>query len=92
MLEETGISLDRAIAEEFRGTANMELYMDGAGRMDFQRSMTRNAASMLDEKRQAAYGRLHQQAAEQGSEAFAAFLDDLLNRTENNGQLIDQLG
>lgn len=91
MLEDTGIALDRAIAEEFRGTANMELYMDGSGRMDCRRSMTRNAASMLDEKRQAAYSKLHQQAAAQDGEAFYETLTDLLQQTENNDQLIEKL-
>ena len=85
------IALDRAIAEEFRGTANMELYMDAAGRMDCKRSMTRNADSMLSEKANAAYLRLHRQAAEQDDEAFARAMDDLLNETQNNSQLMDRL-
>ena len=91
MLEDTGIALDRAIAEEFRGTANMELYMDASGRMDCSRSKTRNADSMLDEKACRVYARLHQQAAEQGAEAFAQVMDGLLNETENNSRLTDKI-
>lgn len=91
MLEDTGIPLDRAIAEEFRGTANMELYMDAGGRVDYKRSMTRNAASMLDEKSQAAYDKLHRQAAEQDSEAFGEYLNGLIRQSENNAQLIGHL-
>ena len=91
MLDGTGIALDHAIAEEFRGTANMELYLDGKGQMDFLRSMTRNAASMLDEKASAACQRLHQQAVEQGFEHFSAYIRDLLAQTENNAQLMDRL-
>ena len=90
MLEDTGIALDRAIAEEFRGTANMELYMDASGRIDCARSMTRNAASMLDEKARNAYARLHQQAAEIGAEEFSKALDSLLSETESNSQLMDK--
>ena len=91
MLEDTGIALDRAIAEEFRGTANMELYMDAGGRVDYKRSMTRNAASMLDEKSQAAYDKLHRQAAEQDGEAFGEYLNGLIRQSENNAQLIGHL-
>ena len=91
MLEDTGIALDQAIAEEFRGTANMELYMDADGRMDCDRSKTRNAISMLGEKARNVYARLHQQAAEQGADAFAHTLNGLLSETENNSQLMDKV-
>ncbi len=92
MLEDTGIALDQAIAEEFRGTANMELYLNQQGQIDYLRSMTRNAASMLDEKAAAAAAKLHQLAAEQGSEAFGAYLDSLLSENETNKALLEKLG
>ena len=92
MLEETDIPLNRAIAEEFRGTANMELYMDANGRMDCARSMTRNAASMLNEQARAVYSRLHQQAAQQDADTFRAAMDTLLDETESNAELMEKLG
>ena len=92
MLDGTGIALNHAIAEEFRGTANMELYLDGKGQMDFLRSMTRNAGSMLDEKAFGVYQRLHQQAAEQGFEHFSAYIRELLVQTGDNAELMDKLG
>ena len=91
MLNQTDIPLDRAIAEEFRGTANMELYMDANGRMDCANSMTRNAASMLSEKAVAVYNRLHGQAAEQPVQAFDDFLSGLLDETESNAQLMERM-
>jgi len=92
MLSDTGIPLDRAIEEEFRGTANMELYLDGSGRIDYTRSLTRNAASMLSEDALRGANRLHDMAQEQGNEAFHARLSSLLEAAADNEALRVQLG
>ena len=88
MLEDTGIPLDHAIAEEFRGTANMELRLNQSGQIDYSRSMTRNAAGMLDADRLAACEKLHHLAAEKGNDAFGAYLEELMKKSADNEQLI----
>ena len=87
MLEDTGIPLDHAIAEEFRGTANMELRLNQSGQIDYSRSMTRNPAGMLDADRLAACEKLHLLAAEKGNEAFGTYLEDLMKKYADNDQL-----
>lgn len=91
MLTDTGIPLDHAIEEEFRGTANMELYLNGGGQIDYLRSLTRNAASMLPEETRAAVEKLHAMAEEQGNDAFSAQLNALMQSSNDNDQLIRQL-
>ena len=91
MRSDTGSPLDRAIAEEFQGTANMELYLDAQGRIDFVRSMTRNAASMQAEALRTAAETLRKKAAEIGTEAFSAYLNGLIGDSKDNNELITRL-
>lgn len=91
MLEDTGIPLDHAIAEEFRGTANMELRLDQDGRIDYIRSMTRNPSSMLDAQKAAICEKLHLLAREKGNEAFGSYLDSLMQRYGDNSRLMQSI-
>lgn len=91
MLSDTGIPLDHAIKKEFRGTANMELSLEGANRIDYTGSMTRNAAAMLSPEALAAMEKLHALAQEKGNEEFGRYLGGLMDETENNDQLIQRL-
>ena len=91
MLSGTGIPLDSAIEKEFRGTANMELYLEGSGRIDYVNSSTRNAGSMLSAEALAVTEKLHALATEKGNEEFGAYLNSLIEETENNAQLVQKL-
>ena len=90
MLADTGISLDQAISEEFRGTANMELYLSADGQIDCVRSLTRNADIMLTPEARKGLKRLRSMA-ESDPEGFASRLASLLDNTTNNAQLLQQL-
>ena len=88
MLADTGIPLDHTIAEEFRGTANMELYLNANGQIDYARSMTRNGDAMLTAEAREAMTALRSALKEKGGEAFSARLNDLLRDTSSNRELI----
>ena len=90
MLADTGISLDQAIAEEFRGTANMELYLSADGQIDCSRSLTRNADAMLTPEARTGLKQLRRMA-ESDPEGFATRLASLLDNTTTNAQLLQQL-
>lgn len=90
MLSDTGISLDQAIAEEFRGTANMELYLTADGQIDCSRSLTRNADAMLTPEGRKGLKQLRRMA-ESDPEGFSSRLASLLDNTTNNSQLLQQL-
>ena len=91
MLSDTGIPLDQAIEKEFRGTANMELYLEAADRIDYVNSGTRNAGSMLSPEALAVAEKLHAQAAEKGNEEFGKYLRGLMEETKNNAELVQKL-
>ena len=91
MLSGTGIPLDSAIEKEFRGTANMELYLEGADRIDYVNSNTRNAASMLSPEALSVTEKLHGLAAEKGNEEFGKYLCGLMEETKNNAELVQKL-
>ena len=90
MLADTGISLDQAISEEFRGTANMELYLSADGQIDCTRSLTRNADAMLTPEARTGLKQLRRMA-ESDPEGFTARLASLLDNTAKNTQLLQQL-
>ena len=91
MLSGTGIPLDSAIEKEFRGTANMELYLEGADRVDYINSNTRNAGSMLTDEALAVTEKLHALAAEKGNEEFGKYLSALIEDSKDNAQLVQKL-
>ncbi len=89
MTADTGSPLDAAIADEFRGTANMELYLNADGTMDLARSNTRKADQMLSEDAQKAASTLRSGIA--GSDHAWQYVCDLLEQTDDNDALIDKL-
>ena len=91
MLCDTGITLDQVINEEFRGTANMELYLDAAGKIDFVHSLTRNATAMQSSDAQDASEKLRSLAQQQGNEAAAAKLNELMSASTSNTAVIRRL-
>ena len=88
---DTGSPLDAAIADEFRGTANMELYLNADGTINLRRSLTRKADLMQSEDAQKAAAALRAAIAQDDLVQAQQRMADLLAQTEDFDALVTQL-
>lgn len=88
---DTGSPLDAAIADEFRGTANMELYLNADGTINLRRSLTRKADLMQSEDSQKAAAALRAAIAQDDLVQAQQRMADLLAQTEDFDALVTQL-
>lgn len=88
---QTENALDAAIADEFRGTANMELYLTADGAMDIARSATRKADQMQpDDMQKAASALRNALHGESASDAWQ-HMGQLLDKAPDNEALLASL-
>ena len=99
VLVDTGSRMDQVIFEEFKGTGNMELYLDRdlADRrifpsFDLMRSGTRREELLVSEAELRAMHRLRRMAGDlKPREAMEALLERM-TKTASNGEFIKTLG
>lgn len=88
---DTGNPLDAAIADEFRGTANMELYLNADGTINLRRSATRKAELMQAEDVQKAAAALRAVIAQDDLVQAQQRMADLLSQTADFDALVARL-
>ena len=97
-LIDTGSRMDQVIYEEFKGTGNMELYLDrGLSNMrlfpaiDILNSGTRKDELLLDEKTLKIQRKFRAMMTKNGNEYAVEYLRKFMMNTRSNKELIDSL-
>lgn len=97
-LIDTGSRMDQVIYEEFKGTGNMELYLDrGLSNMrlfpaiDILNSGTRKDELLLDEKTLNIQRKFRAKMTKNGNEYAVEYLRKFMMNTRSNKELIDSL-
>lgn len=97
-LIDTGSRMDQVIYEEFKGTGNMELYLDrGLSNMrlfpaiDILNSGTRKDELLLDEKTLNIQRKFRAMMTKNGNEYAVEYLRKFMMNTRSNKELIDSL-
>lgn len=97
-LIDTGSRMDQVIYEEFKGTGNMELYLDGDlsnmrlfPAIDILNSGTRKDELLLDEKTLNIQRKFRAMMTKNGNEYAVEYLRKFMMNTSSNKELIDSL-
>ncbi len=97
-LVETGSRMDDVIFEEFKGTGNMEIRLDGGLQekrifpaMDISKSGTRREELLMTEEELAAVRSVRKAYSNKSTAEVTESILNLLTKTENNKQLIEKL-
>lgn len=91
MTSQTESALDAAIADEFRGTANMELYLTAEGALDITRSATRKAGLMQTDDMQKAASALRDALHGENVNDAWQHICQLLEKSPDNDALLASL-
>lgn len=98
-LIETGSRMDDVIFEEFKGTGNMEIRLDGKLQekrifpaMDISKSGTRREELLLDEPELEAVRAIRKAYANKSTAEVTENIIDWLVKTDSNKQLVDNIG